>query len=95
MLDRLDLFHHLVDVVAHLKQGFYKKDIYKRITTLLLMLETAPLHDCSSLLLLEIADVDPAAAISISSELFLVSAGLHEAETVVLKKKIFCQKKLL
>ena len=52
----------------------------KIFVTLLLMLETAPLHDCSSLLLLETA---------ISSELFLVSAGLHEAETLVLKMELF------
>ena len=51
------------------------------------MLETASLHDWSSLLLLETA-FDPAAATaSISSELFLASAGLHEAETVVLQKR--------
>ena len=46
------------------------------------MLETAPLQDWSSLLLLEVV-----LFASISSELFLVSAGLHEADTVVLQKK--------
>ena len=48
------------------------------------MFETAaPLHDWSSLLLLETASA------AISSELFLVSAGLHEAETVVLQMQLF------
>ena len=44
------------------------------------MLETAPLQPWSSLLLLEVDALAP-----MSSEVFRASAGLHEAETLVLQ----------
>ena len=56
----------------------------KIFSTLLLMLETAPLQPCSSLLLLEVDALAP----DVSSEVFRASAGLHEAETLVLQQQI-------
>ena len=52
----------------------------KILITLLLMLETAPLQPWSSLLLLEVGTLAP-----MSSDVFRASAGLHEAETLVLQ----------
>ena len=56
----------------------------KIFSTLLLMLETAPLQPCSSSLLLKVDALAP----DVSSEVFRASAGLHEAETLVLKQQI-------